>query len=110
MKPKMVSMDEKYVSYESVSAEEFENFDKNLTKMSQISSQLQTIERKATFRSRILGYAIANVILAELATIGVGTFSILSWDIMEPVSYLMMLGNFTLGFGWYVMFLTKPEF
>jgi hypothetical protein len=28
---------------------------------------------------------------------------------MEPISYLMLLGNFTFSFGWYVSFLEKPE-
>ena len=35
--------------------------------------------------------------------ITLGTFHYLSWDIMEPVSYLMMLGNFTCGFGFYAL-------
>jgi hypothetical protein len=26
-----------------------------------------------------------------------GTFVFFSWDIMEPISYVMMLGNFTVG-------------
>ena len=36
--------------------------------------------------------------------ITLGTFHYLSWDIMEPISYLMMLGNFTCGFGFYLAF------
>jgi len=32
----------------------------------------------------------------------VGTFSTFSWDIMEPISYLMMYGNFNLSFLFYL--------
>ncbi len=30
-----------------------------------------------------------------------GTFVYFSWDIMEPISYLMLLGNFVIGFFFY---------
>lgn len=33
-----------------------------------------------------------------------GTFVYLSWDIMEPISYVMMLGNFTFGMLFYARF------
>ena len=38
-----------------------------------------------------------------------GTFNWLSWDIMEPISYLMMFGNFTAAFGWYTLYITDPH-
>jgi Mitochondrial calcium uniporter len=37
-----------------------------------------------------------------------GTFMYLSWDIMEPISYIMMLGNFTFGMLFYAKY--KEEF
>ena len=58
----------------------------------------------------MLGYFISSVLLAELGIIAGGTFLVLSWDIMEPISYLMGLTNFVGGFGWYYMFVTKPDF
>jgi len=30
-----------------------------------------------------------------------GTFVFYSWDVMEPISYVMMLGNFTVGMLFY---------
>lgn len=30
-----------------------------------------------------------------------GTFVFYSWDVMEPISYVMMLGNFTVGLLFY---------
>lgn len=106
LKKKTVNLDQGNVVYKPLTNEHFNQFDQNLTKMSEISEKLMKIDKKATFRSKIVGYGFASVILAELGIISVGTFSILSWDIMEPISYLMLLGNYTMGFGWYVMFIT----
>lgn len=33
-----------------------------------------------------------------------GTFVYYSWDVMEPVSYVMMLGNFTAGMFFYAAY------
>ena len=33
-----------------------------------------------------------------------GTFVYFSWDIMEPISYVMMLGNFTFGMLFYAKY------
>jgi hypothetical protein len=56
-----------------------------------------------------LGYTISTLLLAEMLIIASGTWAVLSWDIMEPISYLMGLGNFTFGFGWYCLYITSPE-
>ena len=77
--------------------------------MGQYEQQLAEIDKKAKFRSNIVGLGISSILFAELAIIAQGTFVTLSWDIMEPISYLMALGNFTAGFGWYYLFITNPE-
>jgi len=41
--------------------------------------------------------------MVELAVIVAGTFEYYCWDIMEPVSYLMMYGNFLCGFSFYLV-------
>ena len=64
---------------------------------------MRDIEKRAQFWSRMSGFTIASVLLAELGIIGVGTYSTLSWDIMEPISYVMSLVNFSAGFGWYYL-------
>jgi len=48
-------------------------------------------------------------ILGEFAVIVEGTFFSLSWDIMEPISYMMLLFNELVAFGWFYMFITKPS-
>jgi len=56
----------------------------------------------------MVGVAASSVLIAELAIITVGTYVTHSWDIMEPISYVMMLGNFTFTFGWFVAFIENP--
>ena len=40
--------------------------------------------------------------IGQFTLITVGTFHYLSWDIMEPISYLMMYSNFLAGFTYYL--------
>ena len=40
--------------------------------------------------------------MAQFAFIFGGTFHVYSWDIMEPVCYLMTFANFTAGFAFYL--------
>lgn len=44
-----------------------------------------------------------------MGLIGYGTYEALSWDIMEPISYVISLINMTAGFGWYAMFVKSPN-
>jgi hypothetical protein len=43
----------------------------------------------------------STVFLAQFGFIMSGTFVFYSWDVMEPISYVMMLGNFTVGMLFY---------
>lgn len=45
----------------------------------------------------------SSLVVGQLGFIGFGTFHYLSWDIMEPICYLMTMGNFTFGFFFYLM-------
>ena len=51
----------------------------------------------------------AFFILAELGIIVEGTYVSLSWDIMEPISYMMLLFNELMVTGWFYMFIMKPK-
>jgi len=44
----------------------------------------------------------SGVGVAQFFFIFYGTFHYLSWDIMEPICYLMTFGNFTAGFMFYL--------
>ena len=48
-------------------------------------------------------YFGSSIVLAQFAGIFYGTFEALSWDIMEPICYLMTFGNFTFGFFFYLI-------
>jgi hypothetical protein len=63
-------------------------------------SDLRTLASKWTKRKMFLGSSIP---IAQFATIFYGTFELYSWDIMEPICYLMTFSNFTLGFAFYVL-------
>lgn len=44
----------------------------------------------------------SSIVIGQFVIIFQGTFHYLSWDIMEPVCYLMTLGNFTAGYAFYL--------
>jgi len=54
-------------------------------------------DKKADFRARVLLAMGSTIFIGQFGFIMAGTFVFFSWDIMEPISYVMMLGNFTLG-------------
>jgi hypothetical protein len=66
-------------------------------------------EKRATFRSMLMGFSVSSFIAAEIYIIVEGTFNSLSWDIMEPISYLMALFNGVVGFAWYYKFISQPD-
>ena len=45
----------------------------------------------------------SSIFIGQFGIIFWGTFHALSWDIMEPVCYLMQLGNFTAGYFFYLI-------
>ena len=52
-----------------------------------------------------MGLGLTGFLFSEMAFIGWGTYEAFSWDIMEPISYVIMLANFNAGFMWYAIFL-----
>jgi hypothetical protein len=43
------------------------------------------------------------VVVGQLLGIGYGTFELYSWDIMEPICYLVTFSNFTFGYFFYLL-------
>jgi hypothetical protein len=60
-------------------------------------------DRRARFRSRVLLGMGSSVFFYQFYFIMSGTFVHASWDVMEPISYVMMLGNFTVGMLFYAL-------
>jgi hypothetical protein len=67
------------------------------------------LDKKARWRSKALLTLGSTIIIAEFAGIMAGTFLYLSWDIMEPISYVMMLTNFTFGMLFYAKYKEELE-
>jgi hypothetical protein len=43
----------------------------------------------------------AGVMIGEFFFITVGTYFYYCWDVMEPIAYLMLMGNLTVAFGYF---------
>ena len=63
----------------------------------------QALDKKADFRARMLLNLGSTIFLGQFSFIVGGTFVFYSWDIMEPIAYTMMLGNFTTAFFFYAL-------
>ena len=70
-------------------------FERNESIIKELKSSAQT-------KAKIMTWLASSIVIGQFSVITLGTFHFYSWDIMEPVSYLMMLGNFTAGFGFYL--------
>lgn len=66
------------------------------------------LDKKAKRRAKALLALGSSIVIGQFGFIMAGTFLYLSWDIMEPISYVMMLGNFTFGMLFYAKY--KEEF
>ena len=72
-----------------------------LIKLNQLK---KVLDAKADFRSRMLLSLGSTIFVGQFAFIMGGTFVFYSWDIMEPISYIMMFTNFTVGATFYADF------
>jgi len=68
----------------------------------------QLIEKKAERHAKNVLYLGLGVLVVQWSYIAAGTYIFYSWDIMEPQSYLIGLGNFVVGYGYYSM--NKQDF
>lgn len=64
---------------------------------------IEQLKSSAAIKAKVMTLLASSVVIGQFSLITLGSFHYLSWDIMEPVSYLMMLGNFTCGFGFYTL-------
>ena len=64
---------------------------------------IDKLRESALTKAKMITWLSSSIVVGQFVFIMTGTFHYLSWDIMEPISYLMMLGNFTAGFGFYML-------
>ena len=77
--------------------------------LQKIEDYKKSIEKGAAMRGKLFGLGLVSFIFAEMVFIGWGTYESFSWDIMEPISYVISLANMTLGFGWYAFFVKNEK-
>ena len=65
-------------------------------------AQIDALEVKSKRKAMAVCLTGSSIVIAQFGIIAFGTFEYLSWDIMEPVSYLMMFSNFSFGYLFYL--------
>jgi|LauGreDrversion4_2_1035121.scaffolds.fasta_scaffold1749476_1 hypothetical protein len=73
-----------------------------------ICEKKATLDKKANWRAKAILALGSSIVIGQFGFVMAGTFLYLSWDIMEPISYMIMLGNFTAGMLFYAKY--KEEF
>lgn len=63
---------------------------------------LNDIEKKAEMTSKRVIYSFVSIIIAQFFVIQYGTFIAFSWDIMEPITCGMTLGDAALAYLFWV--------
>ena len=66
------------------------------------ASRITEIEAAARRKAKMVLWLGSSVAVSQFIFIFVGTFHVSSWDIMEPICYLMTFGNFTFGYFFYL--------
>jgi len=82
---------------------------KKMAMLQKIEDFKNSLEKGAAKRGKLLGLGLVSFIFAEMVFIGYGTYEAFSWDIMEPISYVISLFNMTAGFGWYAFFVKNEK-
>lgn len=70
------------------------------SEIQRLKPEYEIISKKADFKALSLLWAGFWVTIAQMAYIGIGSYSIWSWDVMEAQAYLIGLANLTFGM-WY---------
>ena len=74
------------------------------TEVNTIQSKIESLRPAAETAARRWIKLGLTMPVAQFLLIFYGTFEYLSWDIMEPVCYLMTFGNFTFGYAFYLIY------
>lgn len=61
----------------------------------------ERLDKKALRRANTMLFFGGSVMVSQFTFIAWGSFIEYSWDIMEPFSYMILLGNFTASFYYY---------
>jgi len=61
------------------------------------------IEKQSRRKANALLFLGSSVLISEFALITCGTYMFFSWDVMEPISYMVLYANFWAGFFFYAL-------
>ena len=64
--------------------------------------KIDAITKSASRKATAVCWLGSGVVIGQFSLISYGTFEYLSWDIMEPICYLMTFSNFTFGYFFYL--------
>jgi len=74
-----------------------------------LNQKKEILDKKADFRARSLLILGSSIFIGQFAFIMSGTFMFYSWDVMEPISYVTMLGNFTVTMLFYAKYRNEMQ-
>ena len=80
-----------------------EQLDNLETEVGMTQKRVDEIKQSASRRAKRICFVGSSVVLGQFALIFYGTFHYLSWDIMEPICYLMTFTNFFGGWAFYLL-------
>lgn len=83
--------------------------DERQTELIKMNSIKAKLDRKADFRSRSLLTLGSSIFFAQFGFVMSGTFVFYSWDVMEPISYMILLGNLTVGLLFYANYKNEMQ-
>ena len=72
-------------------------------KLMEVNTKKHKIDRRAEKKAQMLLALGSLIMVGQFAFITSGTFVFYSWDIMEPIAYIMMFTNFTTAFLYFNM-------
>lgn len=78
--------------------------DRRQSELIALTQTKAALDAKADFRAKALLTLGSSIIFSQFTFIMGGTFALYSWDVMEPIAYCMMLGNFTSGLFFYARY------
>ena len=70
--------------------------------ISELKPSYKVVKRKSLrYANFVMSLGMVNL-LGQFSIIAAGTYMYACWDVMEPIAYVMLLGNIILGYSMYV--------
>jgi hypothetical protein len=80
-----------------------DKLDQIITEAKAMNATKTALDKKAVTRANVLLYMGASIMVSQFAFITGGTYLVFSWDVMEPLAYLMSMTNMTVAFSYFLL-------